>query len=239
MTYTRLSTGGQLRTEAAHWYEWLIYLTGTPGTNGDPLRALRTYQDQLTVWNNTYTLNKSESDGIYANGRTWNGKFWWRRPGRAQAARPGTSNHGSGNTVDFVGVGGFGTSTRNRFMSFADPLGFDDTEGREIGEPWHLTYLSSKNQYKESFMADITASMWQDLMSKVEGQTIILRRIEQFTKNIASPDAVASAVVKAFPTGTAGATKEQIAAAVKTVLAAEFDQIPGEVLEAQRNQMNK
>jgi len=78
--------------------------------------------------------------------RIWRGVNYWRRPGTASAAVPGTSNHGWGIAVD-CGVGSF-TSKAYRALSDHGPgHGWTNTAGRQIQEPWHWEYNSAHDQH--------------------------------------------------------------------------------------------
>lgn len=69
------------------------------------------------------------------HGRLWQGKLWYKKPGVAAAAVPGTSNHGWAQAIDFVTVAGFITW----MMAHAGAYGWS----WEIqSEDWHLHYFA-------------------------------------------------------------------------------------------------
>lgn len=57
----------------------------------------RSLSAQVDLFTSRYTNSKVEG----ARAVWWNNRRWWKRAGVAQAARPGTSNHGWGCAVDF------------------------------------------------------------------------------------------------------------------------------------------
>lgn len=71
--------------------------------------------------------------------RVWNGVAYYRKPGNAAAAVPGTSNHGWATAVDVTGLGAFGSSRFNQFAAVAIANGWSNAEGRSVNEPWHWT----------------------------------------------------------------------------------------------------
>lgn len=77
--------------------------------------------------------------GKYGDVRWWKGLRWVRVTGAA-AAVPGTSNHGGGSAVDVTALGGFYGQRYKQLASLAAQHGWDNREGRSIGEAWHWTY---------------------------------------------------------------------------------------------------
>lgn len=75
--------------------------------------------------------------------RTWNGQTWWRVPGTASAATPGTSNHGWGTAIDWASRVNVGGSAEQRWMAAnASRFGWTwPTWARNPAstfyEPWH------------------------------------------------------------------------------------------------------
>lgn len=58
----------------------------------------RSLSSQVDLFTSRYTNSKVAG----APAVWWNNRRWWKRPGVAQAAKPGTSNHGWGLAVDFA-----------------------------------------------------------------------------------------------------------------------------------------
>lgn len=90
----------------------------------------------------------------YAPGRTdarrYKGRTYFRKPGTAAAAVPGTSNHGIGLAVDFAsGINlSFTSPTYSWMARNARRYGWTNDEGRSIGEPWHWTYSARLDTHK-------------------------------------------------------------------------------------------
>lgn len=150
-TLTKLSTPGYLLTPHAAGFERLLKATGTTGTEA-PAEAYRSYAEQERVFRENYTTNKSgAADGVtVANGgiKYWDGKTWYRKPGKAVAAVPGTSNHGWGNTVDFQNLGGYSSPKFKAFAPIAREHGWNNEEGAKIGEYWHWVRVDANDQHK-------------------------------------------------------------------------------------------
>lgn len=111
----------------------------------------RSRAEQDRFWNQRMTTS-------YISGRPrifWNGRWWYRRPGYAAVAPPGTSNHGWGTTVDVIDFGGVGQwnhPRRVKAMPILKKHGWTDDEGRQahVQEPWHIEYVPSKDRAKGS-----------------------------------------------------------------------------------------
>jgi hypothetical protein len=126
--------------------------------------AWRSYETQERLFRERY---RSGSTSPFNDYRFWptylggDGRTWGRVTGAA-AAVPGTSNHGGGIAVDVKtrrspGDPGYDTAViwsswsdpdRVRFLKVAAKYGWDDDEGRQVGEVWHLTYYPSRDQYR-------------------------------------------------------------------------------------------
>ncbi len=135
--------GARLRLGAAAAWEALraaVHAThGWWPTPTGPTDAYRPLAVQESIFRARYTTT-------YLAGRpykVWAGVRWYQRAGTAQAAVPGTSNHGFGITVDIANVGAVNQFTAPRYLQLA-PIaavhGWSNVEGRSIGEPWHWTY---------------------------------------------------------------------------------------------------
>jgi hypothetical protein len=139
-----ISTPHQLRADAAASFERLRARGKTDGLNlgtSQPDHSYRPYADQVTILEQNYD-HTPRAGLTVANGgiKYYAGKTWYRKPGCATAATPGTSNHGLGVAVDFQGLGGF-TGTGFAWMTkHAPDYGWTNTQGRSIGEAWHWVY---------------------------------------------------------------------------------------------------
>lgn len=77
----------------------------------------------------------------------WKGKYWWRRPGTAAAAVPGTSQHGWGLALDLgSNVNNYGTPENNWVRENAGRFGWWwPTWARKSPsyEPWHYEFVGT------------------------------------------------------------------------------------------------
>jgi len=65
------------------------------------------------------------------------------------AVAAGKSNHGWGIALDVAGMGvrgNFSSSRRKIFADIAQRHGWNDTEGRDVGEPWHWDFTGQPDQ---------------------------------------------------------------------------------------------
>lgn len=139
---TALSTGGHMLAPAAAAFEqWRIAAAKAgfdmrPTTVGD---AYRNLARQINVFSQRYEPRAYPYVGPYKDVRYWKGVRYVRMRGAA-AAVPGTSNHGKGLAVDIKNAGPFG-GAYHAWMSRTGPkLGFTNTEGRSVNEPWHWVH---------------------------------------------------------------------------------------------------
>lgn len=135
--------GGLLRADAAA--AWLrvraaVGLDLRPTSWADTYRP---YYVQERIFRERYTT--SWVTGI--DPRRWLGQTWWRLPGTASAAVPGTSNHGWGVAIDVTGLGGFTGSAYARLAEVAPAHGYSNRAGRQINEPWHWEYTPSTDTH--------------------------------------------------------------------------------------------
>lgn len=115
---------------------WLPQLT-------DAYRALDGYWGQVETFLRRYQRSYVEYAPGRVDRRVWNGVPYWRKPGTAATAVPGTSNHGWATAVDVTGLGGFGSPKFNQFAAVATRNGWSIAEGRSVDEPWHWTKNSA------------------------------------------------------------------------------------------------
>lgn len=162
----RSNPGYYLRSDAAKAWDRavaafgkLVLITG----------AWRSYETQLRIFEERY--DRGNYSGRKVNGvqyttdvRYWpaKGAYYTRRDGTAAAAVPGTSNHGGGVAVDVktsrskgdlpyeqaVIFGSWNDPDRARFLRVAAEHGWDDDEGRSVGELWHLTYYPDRDKHR-------------------------------------------------------------------------------------------
>ncbi len=120
----------QLCAEVHRLYGW------TPTPTG-PLDAYRPLATQRAIFLARYQTSYAEYAKGEVDRRVWNGVSYWRKPGQAAAAVPGTSNHGLGCAVDVTGLSGFDGLRYHQLAAVAARFGWTNTEGRGIDEPWH------------------------------------------------------------------------------------------------------
>lgn len=98
----------------------------------------RTYATQERIFRERYTTTPISSPDV----RWWNGIRWYRKPGFASAAVPGTSNHGLGTAIDFSSNVNNGGSAEHSWMVAHGPaFGWNwPTWARKSPtyEPWHF-----------------------------------------------------------------------------------------------------
>lgn len=108
---------------------------------GKPLTitdSYRPYEVQERIFRQRYTT--AGHQGVN-DVRWWNGAWWYRRPGTAAAAVPGTSNHGWGTALDFGSRVNVGGSTEQKWMAVNAPrFGWRWpawARSSPTYEPWH------------------------------------------------------------------------------------------------------
>src|SRR6188768_3470905 len=114
-----LSTPGVLVAAAAASFERLRYAANTTGTTYAN-HAYRDLDEQAKLFESNYQKPYTE----YAPGKVdkrgpWEGVYWYRKAGHSPTAVPGQSNHGWGKAVDWQGLGGYGSSSWDRFALLA------------------------------------------------------------------------------------------------------------------------
>lgn len=144
----------------------------------------------------------SDVRGRLLDGSLYRGSWWTRKEGTAAAAVPGTSNHGGGIAVDALTArrpgdpgydvavifAGWNDADRTRFLRVAAEHGWDDDEGRQVSEHWHLTYYPDRDQHrgeavpapptKEEFLMALSDAKQEALSENARKTEIIVRRSE-------------------------------------------------------------
>lgn len=109
----------------------------------------RTYEEQVALFVSRYSLTPTGS----GESRVWNGKTWYKKPGVATVAVPGTSNHGWGLAIDAALIvdGKLITISADPdgsgpiksgvawLLKNADAYGFS---WELQSEPWHIRYYA-------------------------------------------------------------------------------------------------
>jgi hypothetical protein len=142
--------GTFLRADAAA--SWNRARKEIKAATGRDIRARgwnRTLAEQVKFFNLAY---KPQASGG-TDARWWNGRRYVRRPGKAAAAIPGTSNHGWGIAVDVEDFGlenQWNSAWRAKAFPILAKHGWTDHSGRSIGEPWHIEYDPNRDQGKNT-----------------------------------------------------------------------------------------
>lgn len=137
--------------------------------------AWRSYEIQVKLFDSELYPNQAPMYGRYVRGYhvgkggfvndyrgPYRGAWWTRKAFTAAAAVPGTSNHGSGLSVDVktsrdkndpghefsVIWNSWTDQDRTDFLRIAAKHGWYDTEGRGVNEVWHLTYYPLRDQFR-------------------------------------------------------------------------------------------
>lgn len=139
---------GYLRADAAASFVRLA--AAFEARFGKPLRVISVYRPmerQVSLFKERYTPRKV-SVRLARTDRKYDGRIWRLTHG-APVASPGQSNHGLATTCDFYGGIEVQGSPENRWMeTVGREHGWDWTEGRRIGEPWHRTYVPALDKHK-------------------------------------------------------------------------------------------
>lgn len=168
-TYVSLSTPGVLLPDAAESFERARTDGRLVGTTL-AAHATRTTAQQVAIFTTYYTRDDSGETPLHKplDRRFWLGQAWYRRKGYAAAAIPGTSNHGNGRTVDWQGIGGYGSATFKTAAAVLADHGWDNTEGRSVNEPWHWTYDATRDKHINDKEDDLmTDAQYKEVMAAV------------------------------------------------------------------------
>lgn len=106
------------------------------------LDSYRPYETQVAIWQKRYTTSPLAGRPT----KRWNGQTWYQRPGTAEAAVPGNSNHGRAIAVDTgtesdgdAGTESIDAETLAWLRENADEYGWS---WELQSEPWHLRYFA-------------------------------------------------------------------------------------------------
>jgi hypothetical protein len=124
MILVAIGGGHQLATQAATYYQAML-AAGCPA--GHINSAYRSHAEQEAIFRARYTTTR------IANVRpvVWLGRKWYKRPGVATAAIPGTSKHELGVALDVD------DPTRAWMLAHGAPFGWTPTV---TNEPWHFEF---------------------------------------------------------------------------------------------------
>jgi hypothetical protein len=125
--------GNHLRADAAA--AWVLFRAACFAATGVWLTATsanRTYARQVELFLERYSTRNSGRKS-----RVWNGTRYWLKAGQADAATPGTSNHGWAIAVD---MGGYSRAW-SWIVANCGRFGFSLSEGLSVGEKWHIVFV--------------------------------------------------------------------------------------------------
>lgn len=132
--------GFKMSPTAARAMRALVAAATAAGIQVRATGTYRSYDQQVALFKSRYTTDRLPGRPW----KVWEGRTWWQRPGTAQAARPGTSNHGLGLAVDFAEerdgdpqVESISPRFHRWLVKNAAAYGF---VSEVPNEPWHWTY---------------------------------------------------------------------------------------------------
>lgn len=152
-----LSTVGRMPAEAAASYERMRAAALRDGVNLRPTSsadAHRTRAQQERVFFERYVPHNTGT----GDRRVYNGRSYWRRPGVASAAVPGTSNHGNEDpaALDLTGLGGFSGDGYRWLAKHGAEYGWENPDWARnpragaTPEPWHWEYSRVRDRHRGS-----------------------------------------------------------------------------------------
>lgn len=180
------------------------YAAGTTGT-------YRTYLQQVALFKERYTTIVQPGQPS----KVWNGVTYWKKPGVATAAVPGTSNHGLGLAIDFATNTPGYLNFVNWLINNAITYGYS---AETQSENWHWRYVAGDNIPPAvlKFEKTYTLVYVEDNMQLVVPNQRVYdsRNTESLHSNqirtiqVAAPTAVGVGVnLTVVPTGTGGFLK--------------------------------
>lgn len=142
-TFVKINNNQRLEKSAGESAERLF--VSVPGTFVNS--GYRSDAEQERIFLARYTTTYTTYAPGKVDARRYKGKVYYRKPGFAAAAPPGTSNHRLGDTADFGPNLTSFSSARYKALEKAGPYhGWNNVEGRKIGEPWHWTYRKADDK---------------------------------------------------------------------------------------------
>ena len=188
--------GGLLRADAADAWIRVRAATGLDLRPTSWADTYRPYYVQERIFRERYTT--SWVTGI--DPRRWLGDTWWRLPGTASAAVPGTSNHGLGVAIDVTALGGFTGTNYKRLAAVAPAHGWSNWAGRQINEPWHWEYTPAADTHPTPAPAPTdwtdmaTAAEIEALFRKVLAEDRLVERADMLEQAGKANNAVLAAI---------------------------------------------
>jgi len=131
----------KITVRPGHWLEWKAgkaYLRGVARGGFDRITSAgRTRARQTEIFKDYFTTNYSASAKF--DPRWFEGKQWWRRPGKPSASTPGSrlSYHETGEAIDIP------EPDRTWWRKYGHYYGF--IKDLVPGEKWHFQYIRSRD----------------------------------------------------------------------------------------------
>lgn len=144
--------GGSLPKGPATSFNAMVLHAMADGIDIRSVGAYRAYETQVAIFTTRYTRTPIATVDI----RWWNGERWYRKPGYAAAAVPGTSNHGWGLAVDIANAsypyGGTKSAIYAWLEKHACEYGWVHptwARNKNTWEPWHWEYHAELDQFAQ------------------------------------------------------------------------------------------
>jgi LAS superfamily LD-carboxypeptidase LdcB len=139
-------TKGALYRQAATAFNCLqmeAYFAGIDLQSTSTVDTYRSYERQLATFNDRYS--EKLTGRVPPVSRTFGGKRYWLKRGKAPSAAPGTSNHGWGLAIDIAGASGVRLAWMLGSSAWTSPVlkyGFSwEVESGKNAESWHIRYV--------------------------------------------------------------------------------------------------
>lgn len=133
---------GWLLPAPARGWRAMTAAASDAGYRLDATGMYRSLADQEALFRQRFTPH------LLPPGKWWQARWWRLKPGMATAARPGTSNHGKGRSIDAAeeldgdpAPEGLSSGLLRWLEVNAVSFGFSWEKGIDRSEPWHLVYF--------------------------------------------------------------------------------------------------
>jgi LAS superfamily LD-carboxypeptidase LdcB len=173
---TSIGGSATLLTPAAKSWLKMVAAAKKDGITLASAGAYRPYSTQVSLFTARYTTAKIPTVDV----RIWGGVRYYRKPGMAATAVPGTSNHGLGVAIDVANAFYAYGSPPSKIVSWlnkhAKKYGWvrqDWTYTRALWEPWHWEYDAKLDTTAQALKVDgvigkATYSEWQRQLGKLD-----------------------------------------------------------------------
>lgn len=139
-TFKKIKKNQRLEKSAAESAERLFETDSRLYVNS----GYRSDAEQRAIFLARYTTAYTQYAPGRVDARRYNGKTYYRKPGFSAAAVPGYSNHRKGDTADFgPNLTSFSSAGYKALSKTAPYYGWNNAEGKSVGEPWHWVYVKA------------------------------------------------------------------------------------------------